>query len=495
MAASRVEQAPDACPRVREDVMRINTNVAAIQTTDRLVRNQDDLKIRLERLSTGLKINRGADDPAGLIASEVLRGQIKGINQAIENSQRAINVMTVAEASLNEISSLLLDVRSLLTHASNEGAVSRSEIEADQLQVDSILESIDRIANTTSFADKKLIDGSLAYTVSGMHTSSIARAVLFGARVPDGGFTKVSVSVIQSARTAQLAFAGTSGFIDHNVTLELKGTLGTEVIAITSGSSSTQIAANVNATTMTTGVSATVSGTGANTRLVLSSVSYGSQAFVSVQPLEGDFIVSAGARTQENGVDAGILINGQVAAVNAMTGLLRANGLDMEIEMTEVGATTIGTTDFYITGGGATFQIGPDVNPSGQLSVGIPSVGTAHLGDVEHGFLNTIRGAGRNSIVGGHSAEAEQVLAKAMNQIAVLRGRLGSIQRNQIETNMNSQRVAMENVTAAESAIRDADIATEVAAMTRSQILVQSTSSVLGIANQLPNNALSLLRA
>lgn len=475
--------------------MRINTNVPSVQAIHRLINNQDDMYVRLERLSTGLKINRGADDPAGLIASEVLRSQMRGISQAIDNSQRAINVLSIAEASLNEISSLILDLRALIVHAANEGAVSRAEIEADQLQIDSILEAIDRIANTTSFSDRKLIDGSLSYTTSGVATSAIARVILFGARVPDDGFTKVTVSVIQSAQTAQLVFAGTSGYIDHNVTLELKGRLGTEIIAITSGSSAAQIAANINATTVTTGVSATVSGTGASTRLLLNSVDYGADAFVSVQPLEGDFIVAAGSKVQDNGQDAGILINGQVAAVTAKTGVLRANGLDMEIELTTAGATTIASRDFYVTGGGAMFQIGPEVNPNGQIFVGIPSVGTAHLGDVEHGFLNAIRGAGQCSIVGGHCNQAEAIVSKALNQVAVLRGRLGSIQRNQIETNINSQRVALENVMASESAIRDADIASEVALLTRSQVLVQSTSSVLGLANQLPKNVLALLGA
>ncbi len=474
--------------------MRINTNVASVSTIHRLINNQDDMTVRLERLSTGLRINRGADDPAGLIASEVLRSQIRGINQAIDNSQRAINVLSVAEAALNEISSMILDLRALIIHAANEGAVSRQEIEADQLQIDSILEAIDRIANTTSFSDRKLIDGSLSYTTSCVPASAIARAVVFGARVPDDGFTKVTVAVIQSAQTAQLVFAGTSGYINENVSLELKGTLGTEVIAITSGSSADQIAANINATTLTTGVSATVSGTGANARLLLNSIAYGSQAFVSVQPLEGNFIVPTGAKTQDNGQDAGVLINGQVAAVNSKTALLRANGLDMELELTTEGSTTIASRDFYITGGGALFQIGPEVNPNGQVCVGIPSVGTAHLGDMEHGFLNSIRGAGGNSVIGGNCSAAEAVVSKALSQVAILRGRLGSIQRNQIETNMNSQRVALENVMASESTIRDADIASEVAALTRSQVLVQSTSSVLGITNQLPSNVLALLQ-
>jgi flagellin len=120
-------------------------------------------------------------------------------------------------------------------------------------------------------------------------------------------------------------------------------------------------------------------------------------------------------------------------------------------------------------------------------------VGSTNLGNATLGYLNTIRSVGSNSVVAGNYVNAERILVEAINQVAVIRGRLGGLQRNQIETNINSQRIALENVQAAESAIRDADIATEVAAMTRSQILVQSTTSILGLANQIPQNALALL--
>src|SRR5690606_10289543 len=122
------------------------------------------------------------------------------------------------------------------------------------------------------------------------------------------------------------------------------------------------------------------------------------------------------------------------------------------------------------------------------------SVATSNLGNAAVGFLNTINGGGGNAVINGNSARAEAIVSAAISQVAVIRGRLGGLQKNQIETNINSQRVALENVQAAESAIRDADIATEVAALTRAQIRVQSTTSSLGIANQQPQNVLSLLR-
>ena len=470
---------------------RINTNIPSIQAVHKLATNQSDLAIRLERLSTGLRINRGRDDPAGLIASETLRSEIRGISQAVDNSTRAMNVISTAEGALNEISSLLLDVRGLINHAANEGANSSAELKADQLQVDSLLEAIDRIANTTQFGGKKLINGNMAYTLSALPTSAISTATIFGARVPDNSYTTVVVEVTSSAETAGVVFSGSA--VTENVTIEVKGNLGTEIISLTSGSSASQIAASINANTATTGISAFVSGTGASTRILMNSTAYGSDAFVSIKAIDGDFIDAAGVTTRDEGEDAGVLINGQSAAVQGLKASLRANGLDLELQLTSDRGTTLGTSSFDITGGGATFQIGPEVNTNGQVDIGIPSMATSNLGNSLVGYLNTINGAGSSSLVAGHCQAAEQIVVEAISQVAIIRGRLGGLQRNQIETNINSQRVALENVQAAESAIRDADVAVEVAALTRAQILVQSTTSILGVANSLPQTALSLL--
>src|SRR6185503_18924885 len=119
------------------------------------------------------RINRGADDPAGLIASEGLRSEISGINQAIDNSQRASNVIATTEGALQEVASLLLNIKSLVVQAANSGALSPDEIRANQLQVDSAIESITRISNTTTFAGLHLLNGSLDYVTSGVTTSAI----------------------------------------------------------------------------------------------------------------------------------------------------------------------------------------------------------------------------------------------------------------------------------------------------------------------------------
>src|SRR5881394_1509343 len=152
---------------------RINTNVSSLTAQRGLAKSQRTLSDTLQRLSTGLRINRGADDPAGLIASEGLRSEISGITQAIDNSQRASNVIATAEGALSEVASLLLNVKSLVVQAANSGALSPDEIAANQLQLDSAIQSITRISNTTTFAGLHLLNGSLDYITSGVVTSSI----------------------------------------------------------------------------------------------------------------------------------------------------------------------------------------------------------------------------------------------------------------------------------------------------------------------------------
>jgi flagellin len=134
------------------------------------------------------------------------------------------------------------------------------------------------------------------------------------------------------------------------------------------------------------------------------------------------------------------------------------------------------------------------VQRQGQVQVGIGSVAATKLGNNIVGYLSSLQSGGGNSLVGGHTTGAQKILTAAIKQVATLRGRLGALQKDVIDTNVNSLSVALENVTASESAIRDADFAEETAKMTRAQILVQANTSVLAQANSAPQNVLSLLR-
>src|SRR5437762_10342098 len=123
---------------------RINTNVSSLIAQRVLRKNNDSLNTSLERLSTGLRINRGSDNPAGLIASENLRAEKTGITAAIDNAQRASNIIGTTEGGLNEVSSLLNEVQNLISQSANSGGLSAEEKQANQLQVDSILGTINR---------------------------------------------------------------------------------------------------------------------------------------------------------------------------------------------------------------------------------------------------------------------------------------------------------------------------------------------------------------
>lgn len=471
---------------------RINNNISSLQATHRMLANQQSLTQSMQRLSTGLRINSGRDDPAGLIASETLRSEIRGVETAITNSSRALNVLATADAALSEISRLLLDLRGLIDNSANEGALSQEELNANQLQIDSILESIDRIANTTQFNGERLLNGNYAYSLSSVPTSAMPSIDVFGARLPNDGSTlQVSVEVTASAQAAQLTFAASGLAANNPVTLQIGGLRGSETFNFAASTSVAEMAYGINTFTDLTGVSATTS-SGA---LHMWSTDYGSDAFVSVQTLNGDFTVTGGeTETIDHGVDPTVLINGQPGAADGLNVQLRKNGLDVALVLDEAFATQTGTTKtFGITGGGARFQIGPEVNSNAQLNVGIPQINTSNLGDPVIGLLRTIGSGEANSIVNREYANAEAIVVKATMQVATISGRLGGIQRNQIEPNIRAQQVAYENIKASESAIRDTEYASEVAAMTRSQVLVQSTMMTLQMANQMPQNVLALL--
>ncbi len=142
---------------------RINSNVSSLIAQTNLAKSHTDLQTALNRLSTGLRINTGKDDPAGLIASEVLRSDIVSVQNAITNSQRADQLIATADSALGQVSSLLNDIRGLVSQAANTGALSDDQIAANQLQIDSSLEAIDRISQTTSFQGRRLLDGSLGF--------------------------------------------------------------------------------------------------------------------------------------------------------------------------------------------------------------------------------------------------------------------------------------------------------------------------------------------
>jgi len=197
---------------------------------------------------------------------------------------------------------------------------------------------------------------------------------------------------------------------------------------------------------------------------------------------------------RDNGQDVGAIINGISATANGKTARINTDFLDVEIERTTAGSQALGAIDaLTITGGGAQFNLGPNVDILNQVSLGIGNVAARNLGSLTNGFLDQLGSSKGNNVVNGDLGGAQKIVNDAINQVSSLRGRLGAFQKNIVGATIRSLGVALENTSAAESAIRDTDFAEETAALTRAQILTQSSTQILQIANSQPQNALALL--
>lgn len=475
---------------------RINTNVQALIAQRVLGTQNNALNLSLNRLSTGLRINSGRDDPAGLIASESLRSTKVGISAAIDNARRADSVLSTAEGSLQEINALLLELESLVDHSASEGGLSSDEVAANQLQINTILQSIDRIADGASFGDIKLLDGSFDFTTSGVTTTQLSDVQVNAAKVPNNGYRDVVVEVQASSLQARMVYTG--GALASNTAFQIRGNLGSELLSFAQGAATSAIAFAVNSTSDLTGISASATAAGTS-YLTFQSTGYGDAAFVDVTLLDGTFALTkdsptGASATQDYGRDGTMTVNGSVATVNGLEATINAGSLSLQLTLTSSFAQqTTTSSSFQITGGGAVFAIAPTVGLAGQETIGIGSVTTATLGTLSTGYLSTLSSGQTNDLNSKNFAVAQRITRQAIEQVSSLRGRIGAFQRNTLDTTINSLLVTHENITAAESAIRDADFAVETSALTRAQILVNSSMMTLQIATQQPASALQLL--
>lgn len=512
---------------------RINTNIPSQIARANLAKSDRDLDIRLQRLSTGLRINRGADDPAGLIVTQRLGSEINGLEQAVKNSERASSVISTAEGALNEVSDLLNSIKALVVEASNTGAISEDERRANQLQIDSAIDTITRIANATSFGGLKLLNGALDYVLSGLDSASISKAQVFGANFANQASIQVQVDTVASAQTGSLFLRGDystalgNGVFQSSVTFEVAGPRGVQVFTVLSGRPFSEVTAAINSFRDATGVSASLVNGNANSGVVFNSIDFGSQAFASVQRIGGPAdlgffktykidnnasvpasvdiptLITAGTLVQSNrdtGRDVVAVVNGSLASGRGLkVSLPNTNSLAVDLLLERSFATVNGsTTTFSITGGGALYQLGGDVNSSQQINIGLPSIAASRLGGTlvngTLNFLSSIRSGGANALSTSRFEEASKVLGGAIDEISLLRGRLGALEKNTLDTNARAIQTAIENLTSSQSRIRDADFASESSALTRAQILASAGTSTLALANQRSQQVLSLLR-
>ena len=393
--------------------LRVFTNVPAINVRRILNINNRDLKTRIERLSSGLRINRAADDAAGLSVSEGMRAEVGGLNQAVRNAEHATNLIQTAEGALNEVNAILIRMRELSVQAASTTVNddNRESLNAEYVQ---LTNEIDRISNVTSYNNQVLRRG-------------------YG-------------NVMDTDAATSTALASTT-----------TGVVGFQISGAASGTYLLADAAADREITLGNGVAT-------------QTVDIGPQ-------LDADAaggVVATGSSIVANFDRLGVqlTLSGQKAAsgINPATDGYRDSDLD--------------ATQLVINSGvGGTFQVGPRDGAVHRIEINVEDMSAS----------GAVLNMGGNSIASMSSAQASITSVDlAITRVAQQRGDLGAFQ-NRLAFNIRANENASENIQASESSIRDADIAFEVSAFTRSQILVQAGTALLAQANVLPQNALSLL--
>ena len=401
--------------------LRINQNTAAANAYRNLTVSDGQMAKSLEKLSSGFRINRAADDAAGLSISEGMRSQIGGLKVAVRNAQDGISVVQTAEGALTEVHSLLQRARDLSVQSANTGGNDAAARTAASTEVDQIVNEVNRISASTAFGGKNLLDGS--------QTAGFTFQVGSGTAATD----KVTVNIsLMSA--AGLGLTGTGASAAAGTLAGAPAVAGPGTVSVTYNTG-----AGANVATSFNVAAGTYDTTSASGRDALqSALNTGLQSAGLSNDLKAE-IVGAGGGTY---------------AVKLST---LGTGTSASISVT--GGTSIGAGGLNLTGGT-------------QTGSGAGSVGAQ---------------------VAAGSTSAIATLDSAISQVSTQRAQLGAVQ-NRFEHTIANLNVTVENLSASESRIRDTDMAMEMTAYSRTQILTQAGTAMLAQANQSQQGVLQLLR-
>lgn len=424
--------------------MRIQHNIAALNSYRQLGSNNSSVSKNLEKLSSGYRINRAGDDAAGLAISEKMRAQITGLETASKNANDGISLVQTAEGALTEVHSMLNRMTELATQSANGTYQDNVDRENLKKEVDSLKSEIDRISEGTNFNGINLLDGSLGKT-TGTPTTMV------------GIGSAIGNTTVYKASGASLSVDNTTTTEDESqeVGITAGPTASTITITVTNnvdGSSKTTVVDLKDVTTIT-------NGTNAGAALGSGTLQSGQTASIDLTSVGlGRIDVTVDATKTETA-------NGLATAFSGGT-IIQGNG-------TNPGATV---------GSGLSLQIGDTGNDFNSLTVSVGSMSSKALG-LDSVDVSTQSGA----------KAAIKTIKDAINTVSSTRGDLGALQ-NRLEHTINNLGVTTENMSAAESRIRDVDMAKEMMNYTKNNILVQSSQAMLAQANQLPQGVLQLLK-
>ncbi|NQU63726.1 MAG: flagellin [SAR324 cluster bacterium] len=507
--------------------LRINHNVSAINSHRNLAANQGEMSKTLERLSSGLKINRASEGPASLVISEQMRAQIAGLNQAIDNSETAVSLVQTTEANISEISNLLTSIRQLSIHAANEGVNDEVMLEADQKEIQNALETIDRISNQAQFGTQRLLDGSrgAAGTTTGENLEFVGATLQSGDSREHGFDVKITGVATKAGISAKTALTSEVIKAGEKLTVIEDGKLAT----YTSNADDTTatVIQNLKSAIEKNGLKVDISQNAETGTIELTHKEYGSgrqfQAISSTAGILSD--VSNEIFNSQDGTDVSGTINGEsaVGAGQVLTGVKGAacvDGLsvryygdgkellepdcevaDLQVEGAEGQAAppqkmeippegaSVGRV--YVAQNSLRFQVGANHNQTVGISVKSTNTESLSRGVSNRTGYESLADLDVRNFQGAQ--DAILMVDAAIKEVTTARGELGAFQKNTLESNLNNIRIANENLISSESVIRDVDMAKEMASFTRNQIMTQSATAMLAQANQLPQNVLQLL--
>ncbi|NQU64067.1 MAG: flagellin [SAR324 cluster bacterium] len=505
--------------------LRINHNTSAINAHRNLQANQSNLAKTLEKLSSGLKINRAAEGPAALVISEQMRAQLAGLNQAIDNSETAISMVQTTEANMGEISNLLTGMRQLAIHAANEGVNDEVMLEADQKELDNALETINRIAGQAQFGNKRLLDGSrgAAGTTTGENLEFVGASLSTGDSRENGFDVKVTQIATKAFSEGQTALTQEIINAGERLTVIEQGKMATYIT--NKDDTAATAVQNLRSEAERKGLALDISLI-EDGQITITHRDYGSdQSFQFSSSTAGVLSKNGGEiELAQAGQDIKGTINGESAigkgqVLTGVKGAACVDGLsvryygdgkegiippgcevsDTLVEGKEgedkapqvIPAEGASVGRVFVAQNSMRFQVGANQNQT----VGI-AVKSGHPENMARGIANqsgfeSLADIDLRSFQGAQ--DALMLIDNSINQVAADRGELGAFQKNTLESNLSNLRVANENLVSSESVIRDVDMAKEMAEFTRNQIMAQSATAMLAQANQVPRNVLTLL--
>lgn len=467
----------------------INTNLSSLNAQRQLTSTSSSLSRSFERLSSGLRINGARDDAAGLSITTRFTAQIRGLNQAVRNSNDGISLAQTAEGALNETTNILQRMRELSVQAAND-TNNDSDRASLQAEVAQLKTELDRIAETTNFNGNKILSGdflakdiqvganvgeTLSVSIDGASGSDLARQVRTGA-------TTVSSTAMTGAMTITYSGTKTASVRATNAGDDSLSTVDNDASAISK-------AAAINSLSETTGV-----------RAIVGSTTTAGTAITAAALDTANFIEINGEKISGFSVQANDADNSLVDAINAVadeTGVVASLDASSELVLTAADGRNIQVT---ATGtAGATTGLTTGVS-YGQVS--LQSDETFELAGADTatlGMTNGVYGVNSDNAISSVDISSRMGAVKALDTIdlalenvSASRAELGALQ-NRLESTINNLSTTSENLSASRSRILDADFASETAQLSRNQIIQQAGVSILAQANQQPQIALSLL--